>query len=108
MTPFPARHLFDPNHGAIVADEFHSTRVFIDLTISETEASSMPVPQPVNTVGLSASLTTTTDPSVSVRIPTQTDFGSGQFELLRALSGVALHPEENGPIDNGIATRAVQ
>jgi hypothetical protein len=108
ITPFPARRIFDPNHGAVVADEFHSTRILVDLTISESEAASMVVPQPVNAVGLPASLvTTTTNPNVSVRIPTQTDFGSGQFQLLRNLSGAPLHQQENGPVDRSSPTRDV-
>ncbi len=106
-TPFPARQFFDPNHGAIVSGEFHSTRVLIDLTVSETESGSMTVPQPVNAVGLPPSLTSTTSPNVSVRIPSRTDFGIGQFKLLRALSGVPLAPTENGPIDQSISTREI-
>jgi hypothetical protein len=107
VTPFPARHLFDPNYGAVVGGEFHSTRVLIDLTVTETEAATMLVPQPVNAVGLPASLTTTTNPNVSVRIPTKADFGSGQFEVLRGLSRVPLSPLENGPIDDGVSTREI-
>lgn len=107
VTPFPARHLFDPNHGAVVGGEFHSTRVLIDLTVSESESQGMILPQPINSVGLPPSLTTTTSPNVSVRIPTLEDFGSGQFELLRALSGVTLAPFENGPVDTTSSTRDV-
>jgi hypothetical protein len=106
-TPFPARLIFDPNHGAIVDGEFHSTRVLIDLTVSESESAGMILPQPINAVGLPASLTTTTNPNVSVRVPTRTDFGSGQFELLRGLSGVPLSPVENGPTDVSGPTRDV-
>jgi hypothetical protein len=107
VTPFPNRLIFDPNHGALVGGEFHSTRVLIDLTVSETESVAMVVPQPVNTVGLPPSLTTTTNPNVSVRMPTRTDFGSGQFKLLRGLSGVPLSPLENGPVDRTVATRDI-
>lgn len=103
-TPFLARQIFDPNHGAIVAGGFHSTRVLIDLTVSEAEAASMVVPQPLNAVGLPASLETTTSPDVSVRIPTRVDFGAGQFKLLRGLSGVGLAPNENGPVDTSSTT----
>lgn len=107
VTPFPARHLFDPNFGAVVGGEFHSTRVLIDLTVSENDIQSMILPQPVNSVGLPPSLTTTTNPNVSVRIPTLVDFGSGQFELLRGHSGVTLAPFENGPLDTTSSTRDV-
>jgi len=98
-TPVASRLFFDPNYGAVVGDEFHSTRVLVDFTISEAELPSMPTPEPINTVGLPPSVTTTTDPNVTVRIPTQTDFGSGQFFLLTGLSGAPLAPFENGPMD---------
>src|SRR6185436_20288336 len=98
-TPFLPRRRFDPNHGAIVSGEFHSTRVLIDLSVSETESDSSNAP--VNAIGLPASRTDTTNPNVAVRIPTRTDFGSGQFQLLRGFSGVPLHPFENGPVDSG-------
>ena len=107
VTPYSDRQLFDPNHGAIVGGEFHSTRVLIDLTVSKAESASMFVPQPVNAVGLPPSLTTTTNPNVSLRIPTRTDFGSGQFKVLRALSGVPLAPLENGPVDLRGTTRDI-
>lgn len=103
-TPFPARRFFDPNHGAVVGGQFHSTRVLIDLSVSETESSSM---VPVNAVGLPPSLTSTTSPNVSVRVPTRTDFGSGQFELLRGFSGVPLARLENGPTDVTGATQDI-
>lgn len=107
VTPFPARQIFDPNHGDVVGGEFHSTRILIDLTVSETEAAGLEVPQPVNAVGLPASLPTQTGPNVSIRIPTQVAFGSGQFQVLRGLSGVALAPFENGPLDSDSPTRDI-
>jgi len=106
-TPFPARELFDPNHGVIVGGEFHSTRVLIDLTVSEVESSSMVAPQPINEIGLPPSAADRTGPNVSVRLPTRADPGSGQFTLLRGLSGAALSPLENGPIDPSGPTRDV-
>jgi len=107
VTPFSARQIFDKNFGDIAGGAFHSTRVLIDLTVSETEASGMGVPQPVNAVGLPPSLPTETGPNVSIRIPTQVAFGSGQFQLLRGLSGVELAPFENGPRDSASRTRDI-
>ncbi len=106
-TPFPARLIFDPNHGGVVGDEFHSTRILIDLTISEAERADMVVAAPISTIGLPPSLTTTSNPNVALRIPTRTDFGSGQFQLLRGLSGAPLAPFENGPTDGSIPTRPI-
>lgn len=106
-TPFPARLIFDPNYGGVAGGEFHSTRLLVDLTVSEAESASMVVPQPINSIGLPPSLTTTTNPNVAIRLPTRTDFGSGQFKLLRGLSGVPLAPFENGPVDRNGATRDV-
>ncbi len=97
-TPFSSRILFDRNHGAIVGGQFHSTRVLIDLTVSEADAGGMTIPQPINSVGLPASLTTTNQPNVSVHLPTKIDFGSGQFYLLTNLSGAPLSPTRNGPV----------
>lgn len=107
VTPFAARQMFDPNHGDIAGGKFHSTRVLVDLTVSETESSGMLVPQPVNAVGLPPSLPTETGHNISVRIPTQTAFGFGQFQILRGLSGVALAPFENGPRDPSGPTRDI-
>lgn len=107
ITPFSARLIFDPNYGGVVNGEFHSTRVLVDLTVSESESSSMLVAEPINAVGLPPSVTSTTNPNVSIRIPTRTDFGSGQFELLRGLSGSPLSFTENGPADRSSPAREV-
>ena len=101
-TPFAARLLFDPNHGGAVGREFHSTRVLLDLTVSEFETT--PVALPVNPLGLPASLPTSSAPNVSLRIPTRTDPGSGQFRVLTNLAGVPLDPASNGPVDPSSAT----
>ncbi|MCI0635760.1 MAG: Ig-like domain-containing protein [Actinobacteria bacterium] len=98
-TPLATRMRFDPNHGAVVGGEFHSTRVIIDLTISEEEAAGMAVQQPLNSIGLPASLVSQTGPNVSIRVPTKVDPGSTQFSILRSLSGVPLAANENGPVD---------
>ena len=106
-TPFGARPLFDPNHGGLVNGAFHSTRVLVDLTVSELEAAEMPVPQPINVAGLPASRVDLTSPNVTLVIPTQKDPGIGQFTLLRNLAGTALAPNGNGPIHGASPTRDV-
>ena len=98
-TPYAARIVFDPSHGALIGDTFHSTRVLVDMTVTEAEASGLAAPQPLNSLGLPASLTTTGQPNVSIRIPTKLDVGAGQFALLRNLSGSPMATSENGPVD---------
>ncbi len=98
--PYQARILFDPNHGALIGGAFHSSRVIVDLTVSEAEAASMLTPLPVNAIGLNASSLVSGDPNVSIRIPTTIATGSGQFSRLESLSGVALDVASNGPSAN--------
>jgi hypothetical protein len=104
VTPFSARVVFDPNHGAVVGGDFHTTRVLVDMTTSESEASTLPVPQGVNAIGLPARLTSANAPNVSLRLPSTTDIGSGQAEVLTNLSGVPLDAENSGPFDPGSLT----
>jgi hypothetical protein len=104
ITPFSARIVFDPNHGAVVRGAFHSTRVLIDMTTSESEAAALPGAQGVNPVGLPASLAASPSSNVAVRVPTRVDVGSGQFEVLTNLSGVPLDEDTNGPSDPGVPT----
>ena len=106
-TPFAPRLVFDPNHGAIAQGAFHSTRILIDLTVSEAESATLQVPLPVNTLGLPASLATTNEPNASIHIPTQVDVGSGQFEVLRGLAGGSVAFSLNGPVAAGSPTRDV-
>ena len=70
--PFSPRMRFDPNHGGLREGNFHSTRILIDMTVTEAELAGLVTNQPVNTLGLSPSLQTTDQPNVSVRIPTTT------------------------------------
>jgi len=103
-TPYSARVIFDPNYGALVGGAFHSTRVLVDMTTSETEAAALPTTQDVNAIGLPASLTTSNQPNVTIRIPTRLDAGSSQLSLLTTLSGAPLDPNGNGPADPTIPT----
>ena len=102
--PYSARVIFDPNHGALVAGSFHSTRVLVDMTTSEAEANALPTAQDVNPIGLPASLTTSNQPNVSIRIPTKFDAGSSQLSLLTTLSGAPLDAEDSSPADLNIPT----
>lgn len=104
-TPFEARMLFDPNHGGLAGSEFHSTRVLLDLTVSEFEW--MPAPLALNPLGFPASQSTSPAPNVSVRIPTQIHLPSGQSRVLTNLAGNALDPFTNGPVDTFGPTRDV-
>jgi len=98
-TPFAAqRTFFDPNHGAVVRGSFHSTRIVVDLTVSEVEASAMSTPAPINPVGLPASEAGSTDANVAIRIPTKVAPGAGQFGVLRNLAGNPPSPG-GGPFD---------
>ena len=99
ITPFGARVVFDPNHGAMVGGSFHTTRVLVDMTVSKTEAAAGAAPLDVNAIGLPASRTSSTSGNVSVRIPSRPDVGSSQPKVLTNLSGVSLDQDDNGPID---------
>jgi len=98
-TPFQGRVLFDPNHGAILGGSFHSTRVLIDFSISNAEAANLPTLVAANSFGLPSSLPNSPLPNVSVRIPTQTDFGQGQFRVLATFGGSPIGQDNNGPMD---------
>jgi hypothetical protein len=99
LTPFSARVVFDPNHGAIVGGQFHTTRVLVDMTTSQAEANALPTPQEINAIGLPASLTSSPATNLSVRVPTEIDVGSGQLSVLTNLAGVPIDVDANGPVD---------
>ncbi len=97
--PFTPRIVFDPNHGAMIGGAFHSTRVLIDMTVSQTELAELSVKIPVNSLGLPASLTNRDDPNVAVRIATQLDMANTGFSILRSLSGRPLTWRKGEPVD---------
>ena len=97
--PFMTRILFDKNHGARISDEFHSTRVLIDMTVSQTESTAMANSVPVNSLGLPTSLANREDPNVSIRIATRPDTTNGDFTILRGLSGSPLSFGKREPVD---------
>jgi hypothetical protein len=110
LTALGARVFFDANHGALVEGpagrEFHATRVIVDLSVSEVEASSAASPVPVNVLGLPASALGVTAANVAVRIPTRPAPPVGQFSVLRNLAG---HPASAGagPFDPASPTQDV-
>lgn len=99
--PFEARLTIDPNYGAEIGGVFYPTRALIDTTVSELEAGGTLLP--LNSLGLPASKTTTL-PNVGLRIPTQLDFSSGQFQVLSNPSGHSLSNSGNGPVDFSSST----
>lgn len=99
--PFEARIFPDPNHGDLVGGSFHSSRVVIDFSISESEAISSNLP--VNTLGLPEAVNAN-QPNVAVRIPTKPVSSAQQFDVLRSLGGRPLEFTGNGPTDATKAT----
>ncbi|MEX1024264.1 MAG: Ig-like domain-containing protein [Planctomycetota bacterium] len=96
--PFTPRMTFDRGHGGLRDGEFHSTRILIDMSITEAEAIEFPGQVPVNTLGLPASLVTTSQPNVALRIPTRESAAVGQFTILRSVTGKPVAPDGNGPV----------
>ncbi len=105
--PFEGRVLFDPNHGGAVGARFHSTRILYDFTVSLGEVASLPQSLPINSFGLPASRPSSTAPNAALRIPSELDFQTGQFQLLKSLGGRAITPALDDPVDVLAATRDV-
>jgi hypothetical protein len=104
VVPLDARVLFDSNHGGVVGERFHSTRVLVDLTVSETEAADSPLNLALNSLGLPRSDPFTRAANVCLRIPTRIDPGAGQFSVLRSASGRPLEAENSRPYDEASPT----
>jgi hypothetical protein len=94
--PFEARIFPDTSHGNLSNGSFYSTRVIIDFTVSELEATGTSLP--LNALGLPTALSST-QPNVLVSIPTQESPANQQFTVLRALGGRAVSFTNNGPSD---------
>ncbi|MBK7643374.1 MAG: hypothetical protein IPJ19_10020 [Planctomycetes bacterium] len=112
LTAFPVRLLRDVNHGDLLdADgdgqlEFHTTRVILDTTVSELEATQSADPLPIQELGLPAS-ENASQANVALLIPTRADPSAGQTALLTNLSGHGLASAGNGPVAQGSATRTL-
>lgn len=107
--PFEARVIPDRNHGDRIdfdgdgKPELYSTRVILDMTVSQDEAAAANPPLVVNSIGLPAA-TDANKPNVLLRIPTKTDAGSSQFKVLENLTGHRLSFTGNGPSDGSVPT----
>jgi hypothetical protein len=99
-TPFDARVFPDPNHGGIGATDgnFHSSRLVIDFTISDSELGSLGQVVQANGVGLPES-PSLLSANVVLRIPTQVAPAVGQFSILKNLKGKGLDQNLNDPLD---------
>ncbi len=99
--PYEARIFPDPNHGDLVGGTFHSSRIVIDFSISESEAISSALQ--VNAIGLPEAVNAN-QPNVAIRIPTKAVSTAQQFEVLSSLGGRPLEFTGNGPSDATTAT----
>jgi len=103
VVPFDARVRADGNHGALAdpdgdgVQEFYTTRVTIDLTVSELEAAAGP-PFAINEVGLPPA-TNANLPNAVLRLPTQPAPLIGVNQVLASPSGATLSFVANGSND---------
>lgn len=96
LTPFEARVIPDYGHGNLVNGQFHTTRVIVDSTISEAEASGdLSGVLTINALGFPASVETT-QPNLSIRIPSLVDQSLLQFGRLQNLGGNPVSVADSG------------
>ena len=102
--PFESRIIIDPNHGDVLDTNhdgslaFHSTRVVIDLAISEVESFSADPPLAPNAIGLPASVSAIVS-NFQLRIPTVVDLLLGQDVLVSNLSSHTIQVAGAGTVD---------
>ena len=96
--PFEARLFVDANHGGLANGQFRSSRVYVDMTVSELESYSTSPPLPINPLGLPPAIDVNLA-NVELRIPTATSSSTGQNRLLVNVSGHPLATAGNGPVD---------
>ncbi len=112
VVPFEARVIADPSHGDLFdADgdgsaEFHTTRVLVDMTVTEFEAQQSNPPLPVNVLGLPEAHVVN-QANLVVRIPTLSSAAIGQLSVLANLSGSGMNFPSNAPNDPQSATMDV-
>lgn len=105
VLPFEARVFVDPHHGDLadhdgqLGAEFYSTRLIIDPTITEVEASSLGSSLPINGTGFPGAGDVSLA-NILVRIPTRVAENVGQLQVLRNPSGHRLAASGNGPVDD--------
>jgi hypothetical protein len=105
VIPYEARVMIDRSHGdladhnqAVPGLEFYTTRVLVDMTVSELESFETNPPLPVNTVGLPPSVNSNLS-NAQVRIPTKIVPLLGQDQVLSNPTGHGLTTANNGSID---------
>lgn len=101
--PFEARMTLDGHHGGLANGNFYSSRVFVDMTVSELESFSTFPALPINTLGLPPAVDVNLA-NMEVRIPTVMNSSVGQTTLLANISGHPLATVGNGPVDFNSAT----
>jgi len=112
VIPFEGRLLVDPNHGDVAdfdsqeGSEFYSTRILIDMTVSEIESFEFDPPLTVNNLGLPASLNANLS-NLQIRIPTVVIPQIGQEIVLTNPTEHPLTTKNNGTVDFGTPTRDV-
>lgn len=112
VVPYEARVIADPSHGDLHdADgdgqvEFHTTRVLVDMTVSEFEAQQASPPPAVNALGLPQALVLD-QPNLLVRIPTRAVPSIGQLSVLSNLAGSGMNAAANAPNGPSSATQDV-
>ncbi len=111
-SPFDYRLVMDRNHGDLFdadgdgVQEFHTTRVIIDTTVSSVEASTTNPPLPINNLGLPGSINQS-QANTGLRIPTVRDSAVGQTTILTNLAGKGLSFGNNGSNDASVSTHDI-
>lgn len=98
---FEARIFPDPNHGDISSGQFHSTRVIVDMTVSQYESGAGGLT--LNGLGLPEAVNTS-QANVAVRLPSRVSVGAGQFSVLTNLDGNPVAFNGNGATDPTVPT----
>jgi len=112
VDPFEARVFVDPNHGDLLdrngdgTPEYYSTRVIVATTVSSFDAQISDPLLATNSLGLPPSVVVD-DTNLAIRIPTATNAGLGQLQILRNASGSALAFSGNGSTDSMSGTNDV-
>ncbi|MEL6712378.1 MAG: Ig-like domain-containing protein, partial [Planctomycetota bacterium] len=105
--PHEARIFPSANFGGVSSSgDFYPTRVILDLTISEIEATASAETLAVNTLGLRAS-TQPNRSNTQVRFATRINSTIGVTNVVRNLAGNPLSSTTNGPADLTASTQPV-
>jgi len=105
-TAATARIVFDPSHGGLADGRFRSTRVLVDLSVSEREAEESPYFLPVAPQGLPASSPLSDQGNASLHLVTRLDLAGGRSLRLTNLTGGGLLLEGPSEAATGDLVRA--